>query len=169
MEFVSATKALVEATHWVSGLEVQVLFAAALLTARTSLFVVVPQFPECFGIRAFDGIQATIRRGVKVELHCPAAQLRVIENDETYRAIFKGAEIVAMTVSGEWCGFSADNEYVVAGASRGDGTVLGRCDSFFGVLLTHEDNSTQLLRDFSVKGVVTVKQKKRTIVPSSGR
>ena len=162
-DFTNAARALLEATHWISGLEVQVLFAAALLTVRQSLVVVVPQIAECFGLRTFEGVQAAVRRGVKVELLLSPAQLRSVENNESYRAMFQGAEIVPINASGEWCGFAADTAYVVVGASRSGITALGRCDSFFGALLTHEPGPAELLRDFCVKGgaLVTVKPKKR--------
>jgi len=89
--------------------------------------------------------------------------LQSVESSEIYRAMFQGAQIVPMTASGEWCGFAADGTYVVAGASRGDITGLGRGDSFFGALLTHEPDPAGLLRDFCTKGgaVVSVKPKKR--------
>lgn len=161
--FIRSAQALLEATHWISGFEVQVLFAAALVAAKKSLLIVVPQFPDCFGTRAFGGVQAAVRRGVKVELALSPANARAIENDPTYRAIFQGAELIPMSTVGEWCGFCVDSKYVVAGASRGDTTVLGRCDSFFGAVLMNEEKPEALLRDFAKKGgaVVTTKSRKR--------
>jgi hypothetical protein len=161
--FKDAARTLLESPHWISGLEVQVLIAGALMTARESLVMVVPQISECFGLRGFDGVQAAVRRGVKVQLQLSPAQLRFVEENESYRAIFHGAEIVPMNASGEWCGCAVDAAYAIIGACRSDAIGLGRSDTFFGALLTHEPTPSELLRDFCVKGgaLVTIKSKKR--------
>jgi len=85
----------------------------ALMTAKHSLLIVVPQFPDCFGTMAFEGVQAAVRRGVKVELVLSLANIRAIETDPAYRAIFRGAQLVPINTVGEWCGFCVDSKLLL--------------------------------------------------------
>jgi hypothetical protein len=167
-EFTQSASILFQSTHWISGLEVQVLFAAAVVNAKQSLLIVAPQFRDTFGFRALECIREAVRRGVKVEMHVSPALRQIIASDDEFKTSFQGVQISPMNSSGEWCGFSADGQYVVIGASRSDNTALGRCEFFFGAILTNEKNPEELLLSQAIKrsAVVTVKPKKRVPIRS---
>lgn len=162
MSFLSAAKAITQVTHWASGLEFEVLFGAALMSVKSRLLVVVPSLVELMGSNRTTLIKDAVRNGVKVELHLPPSESRVLDRREDLRASLKGVQIEQLKAASEWFGFCCDDSYTVIGATRHEATSMGRFDYVFGALIVNEPE--KLLRDLAVKfggTLVTVRQKRK--------
>jgi len=160
--FLFAAKALTQVTHWATGLEFEVLFGAALMSAKSRLLVVAPSVVELTGANRAALFQEAVRSGVKVELHLPPSESRVLDRREDLRAGLMGVQIEQLKSAAEWFGFCCDDSYTVIGATRHETTSMGRFDYVFGALIVNEPE--KLLREMAVKfgGVaVTVRQKRK--------
>lgn len=162
MSFLSAAKALTQVTHWASGLEFEVLFGATLMSVQSRLLVVAPSLVELMGSNRTALIKDAVRSGIKVELHLPPSESRVLDRREDLRAGLKGVQIEQLKSASEWFGFCCDDSYTVIGATRHEATSMGRFDYVFGALIVNEPE--KLLRDMAVKfgGIpVTVRRKRK--------
>lgn len=159
--FLAAAKALTQVTHWATSLEFEVLLGASLLSARSRLLIVAPSIVELLGSNRATLMQDAARRGVKIELHLPASESRVLDRRQELRLSLKGVQVEQLKSTGEWFGFCCDDSYTAIGAARSEPTSMGRFDYFFGALVLNESES--LLRDTAVKfgAAVVVKQKRR--------
>lgn len=159
--FLSTVKALTQTTHWATSLEFEVLLGASLLSARSRLLVVAPSVVELLGSNRATLMQDAVRRGVKIELHLPASESRVLDRRQELRLSLNGIQVEQLKSTGEWFGFCCDDSYTVIGASRPEHTSMGRFDYLFGALIVNE--SEKLLRDTAVKfGAAVVVKPKRT-------
>lgn len=159
--FLSTVKALTQATHWATSLEFEVLLIASLLSARYRLLIVAPSIVELLGSNRGTLVQDAVRRGVKIELHLPASESRILDRRPELRPSLNGVQVEQMTSTGDWFGFCCDELYTVIGASRAELTSMGRIDYVFGALIVNE--SEKLLRDTAVKfgAAVVIKPKRR--------
>lgn len=159
--FLATVKELTKTTHWVTGLEFDVLLSASLLSARGRLLIVAPSIVELLGSNRGNLVQDAVRRGVKIELHLPASESQVLDRRRELRPSLNGVQVEQLKSTGEWYGFCCDESYTVIGASRPEQTSMGRFDYVFGALIVSE--SDQLLRDTAVKfgAAVVVKQRRR--------
>ena len=108
-------------------------------------------------------MQDAVRRGVKIELHLPASESRILDRRDDLRAGLKGVQVEQLKSTGEWFGFCCDDSCTVIGASRPETTSMGRFDYVFGAVIVNE--SEKLLRDTAVKfGAAVVVKPKRRIV-----
>jgi hypothetical protein len=159
--FLAATKALTQVTHWVTSLEFEVLLSASLLSARSRLLVVAPSIVELLGSNRAMLMEEAVRRGVRIELHLPAHQSRVLDRRQELRLSLKGVQVEQLRSTGEWFGFCCDDLYTAIGTSRPESTSMGRFDYVFGALIVNEPD--KLLRDTAIKfGAAVVVKSKRT-------
>lgn len=161
LSFLAAAKAITQVTHWASGLEFEVLFCAALMSVKSRLLVVAPSLIELMGANRTALIKHAVRSGIKVELHLPPSESRVLDRREDLRAALKGVQIEQLKSAAEWFGFCCDDSYTVIGATRHEATSMGRFDYVFGALIVNEPE--KLLRDMAVKfgGIPVTVRKKR--------
>lgn len=167
-EFTQAAEALVKTDHWIGGTEREVLLAWAVMSAKKHLLIVAPPLSSLLQWDLFDDLRAAVRRGVKIEVHVSTNEARAINQDESARAALNGILIVEMVAVSAWCGFCCDQAFVVAGSSMGSNSPMGRCEAFFGVLLSNEPNLQQLLRDVAITSGVPVLKKKKTRIGNRG-
>lgn len=160
--FLAEVKVLTQVTHWASSLEFEVLLIASLLSARSRLLIVAPSIAELLGSNRGALVQGAVRRGVKIELHLPAAESRVLDRRQELRPSLDGVQVEQLRSTGDWFGFCCDESYTVIGVSRPESTSMGRFDYVFGALIINE--SEKLLRDTAVKfgAAVVVKPKRKT-------
>ncbi|MGQ2995040.1 MAG: hypothetical protein ACT6R4_13735, partial [Variovorax sp.] len=161
--FLAAVTTLTQATHWAASLEFEVLLIASLLSARCRLLIVAPSIVELLGSNRGTLVQDAVRRGVKIELHLPVSESRVLDRRQELRPSLNGVQVEQLKSTGDWFGFCCDESYTVIGASRPELTSMGRFDYIFGALIVNE--SEKLLRDTAVKfgAAVVVKPKRRRL------
>lgn len=160
-EFSQAATELLQGSHWIGGPESQTLFAWALMNAKDRLIVVAPPSADFLGQDVFDKLREATRRGVKVELHVPTAEARFLLHDDAIRAVLKEVAIIDMNASSGWCGFCCDDNFAVVGSRKGNNSSMGRCEAFFGALVSKDQQPEQLLRDAAITSGAPVIVKSR--------
>lgn len=161
--FLAAARPLTQATHWANSLEFEVLLSLSLLSARTRLLIVAPSIVELLGSNRSTLMQDAVRQGVRIEVHLPASESRVLDRRKEMRRGLAGIQVEQLKSAGEWFGFCCDDSYTVIGASRPETTSMGRFDYVTGAVIVNEPE--KLLRDTAVKfGAAVVVRPKRRLV-----
>ncbi|MET3516614.1 hypothetical protein ABIC63_004413 [Pseudacidovorax sp. 1753] len=161
--FLSVVKEMVQATHWATSLEFEVLLVALLLMAKDRLLIVAPSIVELLGLSRGALMQDAVRRGVKIELYLPSSQLQLLDRRQDLRSSLVGVQVEELKSIGDWFGFCCDQMYTVIGTSRPESTSMGRFDYAFGAFIV--DESEKLLRDTAIKfgAAVVIKPKRRRL------
>ena len=163
--FLRSTDSLIHSPAWVGLTESQVLFARAIVSASKEIIVVAPRLSQpLLDGTAFEQLSMALRRGVRVVLYTHASDERFQQGSELLEKVLKGAAVVQMPVTSEWCGFGCDDEFAVVGKAKTSTTSMGQIESFFGAVVLRGQQPSLLLQEVAINSgvAVTVKAKRRT-------
>lgn len=167
LNFVRSSAELVTATHWVGVAESQALFLRAVAVARSKLLIVLPPDSKTIiDLLAFEEVQSAIERGVAVELHAAPEDPRFSRKGVLNPKI-KGVKLVPLLSGNNWCGFCCDQSFAVIGATKTISSSMGKCETFFGGMITGDTAVEKLVRELAAPEHVRVKIKKKKLILSA--
>lgn len=166
-EFIKSSSKLVAASHWVGVAEAQTLFMRAVTVAQTKLLIVLPpESKTIIDLTALEEVQAAIGRGVAVEMHVSLDDPR-FSKESGLRRKLKGVQLVPLLNGDSWCGFCCDQSFAVVGAVKVISSMMGKCENFFGGMITGDLAAEKLLRELAAPAQVSIKIRKKRMFAST--
>lgn len=168
-DFLAASSSVLKAPHWIGLPEAQMLLMRAFCSVQTTLVIFMPpDTKSLFDLNAIDALQIVADRGVKVKIHVAEDDERFFSSKKSARKKMRNVELMPLNSEQKWCGFCWDSKSVVVGANKSIGSTMGRCESFFGVVLPDDPQAQELLFSLAMPAVVpvTIKKKKLKIDPA---
>jgi hypothetical protein len=162
-EFMDASNSILKEAHWIGLPEAQMLLMRALSSVRSTLIIVLPlDTKTLLDIDVIEALQGVADRGVKVEIHVALEDERFFPSRTSARRKLRGVAFVPLNSESTWCGFCWDSKSAVVGATKSIGSTMGRCETFFGMVLPNDPQAKELLFALTLPAVipVTIKKKK---------